>query len=261
MDECTDSLSFEKVLLDNTDILTCIDSTIVPRIESETYARLVNREGYFYIGEALHKVTDEKVIVSLSGSKSSVDNAQNNQLKHASSDTSANIYIFNYNSNTTEDNSMLKYGTKKANKKKDRDTSSRRCRLEMWANNITSMSIIRNHYGQILSYRVTDKKEFVVIVRNYKYSWGKYRSYKTKCKLYDISFKTNQDNRTYTYSHKESSSDVNSMSVTWNLYSQYSDYKPGTTGIDKNPVTPVIYTAKGKASNRGIGYSKYAEIK
>lgn len=63
-----------KILEINNDILTINpDSEVVPRLDFGQYPMIVNRKGYFYVNNILHKVTNDKMYVAKTTGETDLD--------------------------------------------------------------------------------------------------------------------------------------------------------------------------------------------
>lgn len=260
LEECNDSLLFQNLLTINGDLLEVKDSTIVPIVESESYASITNREGLFYIGETLHKVKRGQLIVSLSGNIENVNEAlSESSLKSGRVDGNNDLIIIDYGQPI--DQTVLKSGTESVGKEKQITIDKRRVRLNLTATNVIGFYIVRNMVTMMVDrVDVYEKSEFTAKVSNFKKSWGKYRSYKTTCQVKDVEFVVGD------YSGGMSgpvTGEVNTYTLRTILHYRSRSYTYaeflGFGGTAK-PFKPEMTKAVGKASNRGVGYSNWVVI-
>jgi len=230
----------------NSDLIQIIDETIVPIIESDAYASIVNREGIFYVENVIHKIDGQKIASIENGSIEAVTKV----LKSNETPTIEGINIVEYN--VTND---LK-GVCGTSKTAWYNTSNRKCDFKMNTYIYYCSGCCGNTYEQV---EVESK------IWNYKKSWGKWKSYKTSATM---------KNRAYTVSVPivTAFNGVNSVfhyeDVTHYLptESTTSDWSTMTrTNFIGNQVqnagiaTPSFSRVKGEATNRGIG-NNWADI-
>ncbi len=246
MDECNDSLSFEELFSENTDILHIVGDEILPRIESDIYSIFINREGIYYIDTVLYKVQGEKVAISQNGDLDAINKAlSENPNNDVSARKTDDILIFDYCKPTTIKNEIVSKSISETLVRKYSDELThdrRRCKLEIKAIDIYT---VINYSGPYVQMTFTRKVE--AIVRNYKKSWGKYRSYKTLCEMRNVSFKLD-DGTEKNLSSFISSGEVEKLIYRWNISSE--------TINRISPFTLVkveFDQVYGQATNRGVG--------
>lgn len=99
-----------------------------------------------------------------------------------------------------------------------------------------------------------------VIVTNHKKTFGSWHRYSTRCKFYDIEFETNMSNGIWTYPERDSGGDVKRLITTFILEEKFYDYKSDQVVPNYVPFQPNFFIAKGKATNRGVGYDRFTQI-
>ncbi len=260
LEECNDSLLFQNLLTINSDLFEVEDSTIVPIVESISYASITNREGFFYIGETLHKVKGGKLIVSLSRNVENINEAlSDGSLKSAGCDRSNDFIIIDY---CQPIEPVLKSGTESVGEAAEITRNDRRVKLNLTATNVIGFIMVRNMVTMLVDrVDVSERSEFTAKVSNYKKSWGKYRSYKTTCEMRDVEFVV--DGYSGGFTSRRSNGEVNSLTSVWTLYSRTRSYSYAeflNFGGTEKPLKPIMTKAVGKASNRGVGYSNWAII-
>lgn len=254
MEIAEDSLELETIFIKNKDILTIHDDNIEPIIESSTYAKIVNRNGEYYIGNVLHKVLGNKIAISLNGDTNSVNTVLNENTTTSKSESSfknKNLFVFEYTK-------KKKYGSKSSKVKSDAVSNTytkgkRRIKLTMKAVELAGWGIYRYNGAIPETVIISNKRQMEVKISNYKKSWGKFRSYKTSCEMRNISYQLKGDYlRKYSKSYNHSK--ANTYTVTQKIWDRTKYWAYG----DPNAVTPyvnqpVILKAFGEATNRGVG--------
>jgi len=246
MDECKDSLSFEKILERNNDILHTVEDAIVPKIESTTYANFLTREGMYYIETTLYKVQEGKIAISIDGDINGINKALD------SGSTSNNILLLDYYQTAKKEGEITTKSIDKSEQTRYEDEithDKRRCKLQIIA--VYTYSLFNNYTSDLTL--IHTERYVDVVVRNYKKSWGKYRSYNTLCEMRNISFRLEDGQNGYLAS-LESSGEVKTLSKTFNFsFSNQYVYDPYAADVF-NALDGIEFdNVYGQATNRGVG--------
>src|SRR5690625_2434517 len=217
------------------DILYMDGNEVRSRIPVFSYEIIANREGKYYVGEALHKVTDNKLIIVPDGDESKLQTA----LTMDNSSIDQNIIIINHPSKSV------------INTRNDQDCNSYSSRVVLERDNhrkvyldVTADFAPTNEFLPIFTSRV----EIRVHGRKRRL-WGWHR-YKTQLAFDEVSFQIrDHDGNLHTETNLSGST---KSSNKYDLYDRdywYGSYFNST--ID-SPPRPYFEKVKGKAISRGV---------
>lgn len=253
MDQCEDSLSFETLLNNNSDILATTDSLVVPKIESIVYSSLINRDGIYYVGSTLHKIQGTKLAVSLTGDSEAIENALNPiKKKSQSTNATSDIFIMDY---LTDNTTITTKSGSLSSSLEDWETAhDRKIHLKMLVTNACGWRV---HFRDALPYYVetSNVTTIEVTARNYKKKkWSKkYRVYSTHGYLKDLSYKVRDGYTDYTgsLSYYKSPERVKVVIYKKTLWSKHETW-PVYDFPNDSPSRPTIISAHAEATNDGL---------
>lgn len=75
LSQCDDQAIEAQILVENSDIIGIKENEIVPRVASNAYAAICNRDGIFYVEGIVHKVVDDHIFISEDGEIASIEKA------------------------------------------------------------------------------------------------------------------------------------------------------------------------------------------
>lgn len=103
LENVTTKEAMTDILDRNNDILLInSNNEIIPKVSTDQYARIINRQGYFYVGRILHKATDDFIYIA----KIEGENELDSYLKEG--EKSNKIFIVSYRA---DQNTKLDYGS------------------------------------------------------------------------------------------------------------------------------------------------------
>ncbi len=252
LEEIEDAQVENNLLLLNSDILKIEEGNIIPVIESAAYASIVNRLGVFYVDGIIHKVDGGRIASSEDGSYATVSAAlSSSSLKANQLGVQVVDYII------PNDNSSLKSSNCGTSKTAWYNSSDRKCDYIVKAIKYYCKGCCGNYYYQVkVENNVTNYKKTIL---------KRWKKYNTITKIENVAFTIsvpivtgyNGKNSLFYYSDRtyNFASQTSKEVATYTLWALVGD-KVENSDIN----TPVFNRVKGKATNRGLGYNKYAEI-
>ncbi len=265
-ESCASLDEYQDILSKNNDLLKIKGNDDFEQIIPLDYhTSIINRNGIYYVGKAVVKITPTSKIIVWSGDESKLDVSEN--ILKASMPTDESIFRIISDDIIVSDymiEQQLKSSKLGHEFHGDREHSKRKVNFwirawrESWAN---------HNCDQYYRYKIEIK------VENRKKSWGKWRTYNTSCSYNGIDFairrpieKTHKTKQcgggtvfydpyywgTFNLNNysKSSKSDVARMSTTFTIGSIiHNNYLP----------LPRFDKVRGRATNRGIG-NRYAGI-
>ena len=163
-----DESAFLQLLNDNSDIVKMEDGTPKPIIEADFYAAIANRNGFFYVEGACHKVFENQIAISRNGSHDALQQAFSGGLKSGNSEVEVFDYRFNSNLKSSVCGNSLE---------RQFATRDRKCVLSTRVY-IEVIGLGMNTYRRVI-FRIEIKNER-------KNMWGNWIKYEAGCQVKDI---------------------------------------------------------------------------
>lgn len=252
LSQCDDQAIEAQILVENSDIIGIKENEIVPRVASNAYAAICNRDGIFYVEGIVHKVVDDHIFISEDGEIASIEKAI------AEGKIQEGISKIQY---FKDAHVLLKSGECGTNKTAFAQSSDRKCDFEIKTYEYICAGCCGNFY---------DEARVELIIKNYKKNiWGNWKGYQTKCYYDNVAFTViapivtgfNGTSSIFYYKAITVNVGYGESDGDWETYSKW--WKVGDQVQNVNIYDPKFDRVKGKASNRGLldpNNPKWAEI-
>jgi hypothetical protein len=246
LDDCTTEEDLYNVLNTNNKFIKLSEENeILPVTNYGMYSKIVNEDGYFYINDVLHKVTNNYLYVSISG-KDAIEKSIS--LGKIADDVQKIDYFQEYQTKGCGSNLST------AEKTVDR----RRVKIYMRVEEVAILD----------TYNVWTVRDYVSWeVKGFKKVLFAWYSYSTLLKYKDVEYSVNAIRHNIYDDHPElgyfSGSSPGPVTTTYTTTSAIWSNQVGETMEGYHPdncPNPLFITEKGEGSSRGLDYNTYAII-
>ncbi|HOK51469.1 MAG TPA: hypothetical protein PLD12_07230 [Bacteroidales bacterium] len=241
LSQCDNKTTEDQILSKNSDIIVLQNNTIMPRIASNAYASVCNRNGIFYVEGVLHKVVDDQIYISEDGQPETIEKAI------VDGKIPDGVKKLQYIKNT---HSLLKSGECGSIKTAYAQSSDRKCDFEIKTYEYACGGCCGNFFREV---RVE------LVIRNYKKNiWGNWKGYQTKCYYDNVAYTViapivtgfNGESSIFYYKAITQNIGYGESNGDWETYSKWWKVGDGVQNVDI--YDPKFDRVKGKASNRGL---------